>query len=109
MKKIIYLLLFTTFHSFAMGEDIFDYENLIGYTVIAVSKIDGNFDGCDYRKPIVLENDMVLRCSSFGIGYAYAPVVVVFSKDMGKGYSIKTIIDNKVYDMEPILKSNKRH
>ncbi|EAP9510318.1 hypothetical protein L1O59_004418 [Salmonella enterica] len=109
MKKIIYLLLLASFHTFAMGENIYDYKNLIGYTVIAVSKIDGNFDGCDYRKPIALENDMVLRCSSLDFGYAYYPMVVVLSKDMGKGYSIKTIIDNKVYDMEPILKSNKRH
>ncbi|EEY6244605.1 hypothetical protein EWM84_24020 [Escherichia coli] len=105
MKKLILMisLLLSPLTSNAYSS-YYDYQELIGYTVSIVSKIDGDFEGCDYGKAIILQNGMTLKCNSYGYGYHYSPTVIVFAKSYNNFYSVKAIINNKIYDMEPIEK-----
>ncbi|ORM62035.1 hypothetical protein [Mixta calida] len=81
-----------------------NFSGLEGYTVTAVTRVDGDFEGCEYDKKIKLLNGWVLSCQTYHYHYAYSPSVAVLTKDAGQGYIIKAIIDDDIYDMEPIAK-----
>lgn len=82
----------------------FDFDELEGFTLVKVTRVDGDFEGCDYDKVIKLINGWKLQCNSYRYHYAYGPEVAVFTKDIGSGYMVKMAIDDDVYDMSPILK-----
>lgn len=84
--------------------DADDFSSLEGYTVSAVTRVDGDFEGCEYDKKIKLQNGWVLSCQTYRYHYAYSPSVAVLTKDVGRGYIIKAIIDDDIYDMHPIAK-----
>lgn len=87
---------------FAIDAD--DFDELEGYTVSAVTKVDGNFEGCEYDRKIKLQNGWVLTCKNYNYHYAYSPTVAVLTQDVGSGFVIKAVIDDEIYDMAPILK-----
>lgn len=88
----------------AYALDAGDLSGLEGYTVAKVTKVDGDFEGCDYGKKIAMMNGWVLKCNTYHYSYSYMPDVVILSRDIGAGFSIKAIIGDYVYDMEPIRK-----
>lgn len=105
MKKLILMIsLFLLPLSSNAYNTYYEYQELIGYTVSIVSKVDGDFEGCDYGKTIVLQNGMTLKCNSYGYNYHYSPTVIVFAKSYNNFYSVKAIINDKIYDMAPIAK-----
>ena len=83
------------------GSNLSDLE---GYTVAKVTKVDGDFEGCDYDKKIPLTNGWTLTCNSYHYAYSYMPEAVVMTRDIGAGFSIKAVIGDYVYDMDPVSK-----
>lgn len=103
MKFIIAIpLLIASSPVFALNAD--DFDDLEGYTVSAVTKVDGDFEGCEYDRKIKLQNGWVLTCQNYKYHYAYSPTIAVLSRDVGNGFVIKAVIDDEIYDMEPIIK-----
>lgn len=78
-----------------------------GYTVVSVTQVDGEFQGCDFGKIIRLMDGTALKCSSYGYTYAYMPDAVVFAKQatyQGKTFvMIKLLVEGELFDMEPTL------
>ena len=78
-------------------------SKLEGYTVLAVTQVDGEFTGCDWDRPIKLRNGMVLKCRTYSYSYSYAPDAAVFAKSFqhqGKSFAqIRLLVDGEVYDM----------
>ncbi len=104
MKKIIFSLVISAFPISTLALDASDLSNLEGYTVIASTKFDGDFEGCDYNRKIPLLNGWILECNIYHYSYSFMPDVVIFSRDIGAGYSIKAVIGDYVYDMNPVRK-----
>jgi len=84
------------------------FSGMQGWTIIAVTQVEDDFEGCDFDKPIKFTNGLVLSCSTFGYTYSFMPRAVIFassSKFQGtEFYSVKALIGDRLYDMQPILK-----
>lgn len=91
----------------AVGACASDLDEVEGYTVISVTQVDGEFEGCDFDKIIKLMDGSALKCSSYGYQYAYMPDAVVFGKRLtheGRSFvSIKLLVEDEIYDMSPEL------
>lgn len=96
---IMCMLLSTTTHASSL-----DFDDLLGFTLVKLTRVDGDFEGCDYDKTIKMMNGWMLNCSSYHYHYAYSPEVAIFTKDIGRGYLVKMVVDDDIYDMSPILK-----
>jgi len=105
MKKFLAVVtfLFLSTPTFAVWD--FELMNLVGYTIIGNKKITGwydnngkrgdSFEGCDYNRVIVFDNNKVLTCRGYRYHYAYRPTAIILSN----GYSFKMIVGDDVYDM----------
>lgn len=82
----------------------FELHQLKGWTLIDVSYVSGAFEGCDYGQRVPLDNDLTLRCNSYGYSYAYRPPAIIFAKGTvaGAPVHIKALINGHAYDMEPL-------
>jgi len=80
-----------------------ELTNLEGYTIIAATQVEGDFEGCDFDKVIRFTDGKRLRCSSYSYTYAYMPDAIIFGKRstvQGKSFlSIKVLIEDEVFDM----------
>lgn len=76
-----------------------------GYTVVKVTSIKGTFNGCAYDRLVELIDGTILRCSSYGYQYAYAPDAVLFARSVaieGKSATItKLLVEGELYDVMP--------
>jgi hypothetical protein len=83
-----------------------ELDEVVGYTVIASTQVDGEFEGCDFDKTIRLNNGARFRCAEYKYSYAYMPAVIVFAKQMtlrGKSFvDVKLLIDDEFYEMYPV-------
>lgn len=91
------------------GQDVANLlQGMEGWTIIAITQVDGDFEGCDFNRPIRFINGMILECSTYSYTYAFMPDAVIFSKSEDISghmyYQIKVLIDDDLYDMEPIKK-----
>jgi hypothetical protein len=72
-------------------------DSMVGWTLIARKTIDGridkgikkdDFEGCDYDRIIVFEDNTGVRCTSYSYSYAYRPTAHmgawVFIEDVRK-------------------------
>lgn len=86
--------------------DTSDFDDVLGYTVVAVTQVEDDFEGCDFDKKIRFDNGWTLTCSSYSYSYSYRPDAVLFAKTLvyrGVNYwAIKVIIDDEIYDMQPV-------
>ncbi len=85
-----------------------DFRGMEGWTIIATTQVEDEFEGCDFDKVIKFLNGMALECSTFSYTYSFMPNAVIFAKpakhkDM-EFYQIKALIGDKLYDMSPRLK-----
>jgi hypothetical protein len=82
-------------------------KRLQGYTVVAVTQVDGEFQGCDFGKVIRFTDGKALRCNSYGYTYAYMPDAVIFAKTITvQGKSLATIvawIEDDAFEMESVF------
>src|SRR6266850_4745556 len=65
-----------------------DIEELAreGYAVIAETRVNGEFEGCDFDKRIPLTNGLLFVCSTYSYSYSYRPEVLIL-KHVGNGGS----------------------
>jgi hypothetical protein len=94
--------LFPTFTSATSCERLL--RKLQGWTILSVTSIRGEFEGCDYGKKIVLEDGSVFTCSEYNYTYSYSPDVIVFAKKITyQGHSwimVKLVIEDDIFEME---------
>ncbi|HAT9716230.1 TPA: hypothetical protein ACK8SK_002611 [Legionella pneumophila] len=90
---LAFVLLFATPIAFADLTD--ELEGLVGYTIVASKTISGDFEGCDYDKAIVFDDNTMLRCASYGYQYSYRPTAIILSN----GANFKMIVEDELYDM----------
>lgn len=83
-----------------------ELSGYVGYTIVASKRIvrwvssdrsnakDG-FEGCEYGRIIVFDDNTALKCTTYGYQYAYNPRVVILSN---RGETIMLVRD-KAYRM----------
>jgi hypothetical protein len=95
--------LFPAFSSAASCEQIL--RRLEGWTIVSVTSIQGEFEGCDYGKKIALDDESVFACSEYNYTYSYSPDVIVFAKRMAyQGHSwisFRLVIEDEIFEMQP--------
>lgn len=82
-----------------------DLTGLDGYTIVATKTIEGwydengekgdDFQGCDYNRIIIFDDNTRLACGEYSYTYAYRPEAVI----LFNGSQIKMIVDDETYDM----------
>lgn len=90
----------------ALAQSDYALSNLQGYTVIGRKTIAGwyddngakgdSFEGCDFGRVIVFDDNRILNCREYHYQYAYRPTAII----LYNGASFKMIVDNTVYDMQ---------
>ncbi len=78
-------------------------RRLEGCTILSVTSLDGEFNGCDFDRVIRFTDGSVHRCSTYSYTYSYRPDAIIFGKRIsyqGSSYTtIKVLIESEVYDM----------
>jgi hypothetical protein len=80
-------------------------NEFVGYTIVANKTIVGwydndgkkgdSFEGCNFNRVIVFDDNRTLTCAEYGYQYAYRPTATILSN----GASIKMVVESDVYDM----------
>ena len=106
MKKKFLLFLTLSIASPAFADITSQLGRLVGYTIIASKTVagyqdkngekDDSFEGCDYDRVIIFDDNKILTCAGYGYQYAYRPTAIVLSN----GSSFKMIVGNDIYDMQ---------
>jgi hypothetical protein len=80
---------------------------LIGYTLVAVKHISetvdkgerkDDFEGCDFDKVVVFDDQTGLRCATYLYNYSFLPKAYIFSN----ARSIKMCVNGELMDMMPL-------
>lgn len=78
-------------------------RRLEGWTILSVTSVDGEFNGCDFDRVIRFTDGSVHRCSTYSYTYSYRPDAIIFGKTMsyqgGTYTTIKVLIEGDIYDM----------
>jgi hypothetical protein len=78
---------------------------LKGWTVVGVTAINGEFEGCDFGRKIKLDDGSVLTCAGYSYMYAYHPDAIIFGKRSSfNGHtfiSLRLVVEDEVFEMEP--------
>jgi len=97
--------------------DADDFTELVGYTIIAVSNVRGDFEGADFDKPVGLDNGMIFEFTTYSYTYAYRPTAVVFARRIGPeelqgqggpkapGRAVtfyKLLVEDEIYDVRRV-------
>ena len=105
MSRVLVVALPLLLGSFSSAPCDRALKRLEGYTVVKASSIRGTFNGCAYDRLLELSDGTILRCSSYGYQYAYAPDAVVFARSVaieGKSATItKLLVEGELYDVTP--------
>lgn len=106
MKRLLLPSIFLVASASSMAIDASDFDDLLGYTIVAVTQVQDEFEGCDHDKRIRFDNGWTLTCAEYSYSYAYRPDAVIFAKSFPfKGatyWMLKALIDDEFYDMEPV-------
>jgi hypothetical protein len=87
-------------------------EELVGYTILAHTSVNGDFEGCDFDRVIRYANGMKTTRAGYSYTYSYGPDATVYAGPTTRigpkngfcgGCDIKVCIEDELYDMEPIL------
>jgi hypothetical protein len=89
----------------SLGCNASDIGDYVGWTIVAKKTIasyvdkDGNskeqFDGCDFGRRIVFEDQTYLTCQSYGYQYAYRPTAIL----LVQGGSWVMVVGDNAYRM----------
>jgi len=87
-------------------------SKLTGYIIVDTKTVtarydDGKrtegFEGCQFGRVIVFQDNKTLTCAQYGYQYAYRPDAVILAKPMtfqsATTYDYKMIVGDEVYDM----------
>ncbi len=81
-----------------------DLDDLVGYTLIAskyiVGRIDksarhDDFEGCDFDRIIIFDDNTGVRCMTYSYTYSYHPKAYVFAN----GPLMKMCVEGLLYDV----------
>jgi hypothetical protein len=82
-----------------------DIGQYVGYTIVAKKTIIGyvesdgktsqSFEGCNFGRKIIFEDNTYLTCSSYNYQYAYRPEAVI----LVRSGSWKMLVEGNSYDM----------
>ena len=82
-----------------------DMGNYIGYTIAGSKTIIGwhddngkrgdSFEGCDFGRIIIFDDNTTLTCQEYGYQYSYRPTATI----LYNGSSIKMIVEDESYSM----------
>lgn len=99
---IFTLVLATPASSLACKIDISRY---VGWAIIYSGTVTGyidengqetdEFEGCEFNRVLIIDNDKVVTCAEYSYSYAYHPEIVI----LAKGETMKACIDDEVYDI----------
>lgn len=106
MRHLAYIIFTLVWVAPAQALDAYELEELVGWTIVASTQVDGDFEGCDFDKRIKLTNGWVLTCRTYSYSYSFRPKVIVFAKSVthqGKSFSmVKALINDRLYDMQAL-------
>lgn len=107
MNRVVISVLLLAATMPAYGFRAFDFFGMEGWTIAAVTQVEGDFEGCDFDRSIRFDNGWRLTCGGFSYTYSYRPDAVIFVKTIqfrGRSYwAIKALIDDQFYEMQPVL------
>lgn len=105
MKKALFTLGLLAIVMPAFADLVDELNNLVGYTIIdskiVAGHIDKNekkeddFEGCDYDRIIVFDDDKILTCLQYGYQYKYRPRAII----LYNGINFKMVVGDEIYDM----------
>lgn len=105
MNRLIALTIFLLLPHSVYADAADELKDLVGYTIIANKTIVGyqdkdgkkkdSFEGCDYDRIIIFDDNKILNCAEYGYQYAYRPTAIIFSN----GSSFKMLVEDEMYDM----------
>lgn len=105
MKKWLFPLVLLTVNSSAFADVTSELGRYVGYTIVASKTIAGyqdrngkkadDFEGCDFDRIIIFDDNKILTCAGYGYQYSYRPTAIILSN----GSVFKMIVGNDVYDM----------
>jgi hypothetical protein len=81
------------------GYTIVGSETIVGWYDKNSGKKGDSFEGCEYGRVIIFENNKALTCAEYGYHYAYRPTAVILSKN---GF-FKMVVDDEVYEMTTFI------
>lgn len=78
-------------------------EEVVGFTLVAATRVEGEFSGCDFDRLVAFENGLSLRCSEQRPTEAQQPPAYVFLRQIGlEGHTLsllKVCIAGHMYNM----------
>jgi hypothetical protein len=99
------MLVAITFTSGAARADC-SLSDLIGYTLLARKTIAGyidnqkkgdDFEGCEFGRIIVFDDNTGVRCATYSYSYSYRPDAYIFAR--GVGPEMKMCVEEELYDI----------
>lgn len=108
MKKILALMSFLLLQAPLVSADP-DWEDYVGYTIIASKTIDKwidpgkkksgtSFEGCDYDRVIVFTDGTAVRCRTYSYSYSYRPNAIL----LYDGTRLVMIVNDNEYSVAPM-------
>jgi hypothetical protein len=79
LMTVILLLCGLSWAAPANAVDADDLAELVGYTIVDASHVDGEFEGSDFDKLVRLENGMIFEFLDYSYSYSYRPTAVVLA------------------------------
>lgn len=78
-------------------------EEVVGFTLVAATRVQGEFNGCEFDRLVEFENGLALRCSEQRPTEARQPPAYVFLRQIGlEGNTLsllKVCIAGHIYNM----------
>ena len=83
-------------------------SDLIGYTLVARKTIAGyidnekkgdDFQGCEFDRVIVFDDNTGVRCATYSYSYSYRPDAYIFANGPA---SMKMCVEEELYDVAPL-------
>ena len=106
-QLIALLCLCASTHAIAL--DASDFADLVGFTVVASSRLKGDYYGAEPGKPIVMENGMKFTFTVAFSTYSYRPAAVVFARlegtstaDERAAAAYKVLVQDRLYSARRI-------
>lgn len=105
MKKAIFMLAIGLMlcATTTSAVDVSNFDDLVGYTVVAATHAVGEVEGADYDKPIKLDNGMIFEFQTYSYFYEYRPVVAILSKETQYGDKSVTLYKLLIADEDEVF------
>jgi hypothetical protein len=76
-------------------------KELVGYTIIDIKTVNGEFEGCDFDKKVIFTDNTYVTCMGYGHTYSYMPEAIILGKNYNGTLLLKIYVDGELYDVMP--------